>query len=255
MEKLKTILWLWKQPHGTKLIWNVIKSKTVYKSLENSQPEAEAWCKEHAVDSAAAFKTLFANQNTEFVDVKQAFKPEMDESIARIEKMQFKMGGMGNIDLLYNVCEFTKAKFVAETGVAYGWSSLFILLSLSKREGSKLISTDLSYAKLGNESFVGIAVPQNLKPYWKLYQEPDSSALPKGLQEVPYLDVVHYDSDKSYLGRMNTYPVLYNKLRDGGIFISDDIGDNVAFRNYCLQINKTPVVIKFNNQYVGAFIK
>ena len=136
----------------------------------------------------------------------------------------FKMGGKGNIDLLYNICEETKAKYVAETGVAYGWSSLAILLSLKNRPGSKLISTDLSYAKMGNEDAVGIVVPKELKSSWTLIQEPDSAGLPKGLKEVPHLDVVHYDSDKSYLGRMNSYPILYNKLRKGGVFISDDIG-------------------------------
>lgn len=255
MEKIRTIIWLFKQTHGARLVWNLLLSKTLYRRLENSKEEAEKWCNNNAVDSTEAFELLFPGKKSAFVDVKSVYKQEMDDSIKRIEQMKFKMGGMGNIDLLYNVCEFTQAKYVAETGVAYGWSSLFLLLSLSKREGSKLISTDLSYAKLGNESFVGIAVPQHLKTIWKLYQEPDSAALPKGLQEVPYLDVVHYDSDKSYLGRKLTYPVLYSKLREGGIFISDDIGDNLAFRDYCNQLNKKPIVIKFNNQFVGAFIK
>ena len=165
------------------------------------------------------------------------------------------MGGQGNIVLLYNICERIGARFVLETGVAYGWSSLSILLSLKDRDKSLLVSTDMPYAKMGNEDYVGIAVPPGLKNCWKLIREPDISSLPKALSEVPHLDVVHYDSDKSYLGRMMSYPKLYNKLRQGGIFISDDINDNIAFKHFCQKLNKIPVIVPFEDKYVGIIVK
>ena len=45
------------------------------------------------------------------------------------------MGGGSNIDLIYNITEFTKSKLVLETGVASGYSSLFFLKSLKNRNG------------------------------------------------------------------------------------------------------------------------
>ena len=56
------------------------------------------------------------------------------------EKCPYNLGGEGNLPILYAICESIKASQVIETGVAYGWSSLSILLSISKREGSKLFS-------------------------------------------------------------------------------------------------------------------
>ena len=65
----------------------------------------------------------------------------------------------------------------------------------------------------------------------------------------------HYDSDKSYDGRMWAYPILWRALRPGGIFISDDISDNLAFRDFAAQISATPTVVKFDNKYVGILLK
>ena len=50
---------------------------------------------------------------------------------------------------------------VIETGVAYGWSSLALLLSLKNRNGL-LVSTDLPYAGLDNDPYVGCVVPDEL---------------------------------------------------------------------------------------------
>ena len=113
----------------------------------------------------------------------------------------------------------------------------------------------MPYAKMGNEDYVGTVVLPKLKTHWQLIRESDISGLPKALKNIPYLDVVHYDSDKSYLGRMITYPKLYNKLRKGGFFISDDINDNLAFKHFCEKHNQTPVVIPFENRYVGVIVK
>ena len=172
-----------------------------------------------------------------------------------IKETPFTMGGAGNMQLLYDFCEITQAVKVLETGVAYGWSSLAILLSLNKRAGYKLVSTDMPYAKMGNGNFVGIVVPQELKTNWALIAEPDTSAIPKSLKILDTADLIHYDSDKSYVGRMYSYPILYQLLRKGGLFISDDIQDNVGFRDYCKQIKKEPIIIAYENKFIGLFVK
>jgi predicted O-methyltransferase YrrM len=237
------------------LVLDLIKRKTIFRNKEKTGAEAMEWCKQNALDTNAAFKKLFPGTQVAYTEPEEIFPEEFQYAQQKAEGTPFKMGGRGNIGLLYNVCEQVQAKFAAETGVAYGWSSLSILLSLAKRPGSILVSTDMPYAKMGNDDFVGIVVPPQLKEHWRLIREADISGLPKAFKHVQYLDVVHYDSDKSYLGRMTTYPKLYKKLRSGGIFISDDIQDNLAFKHFCEELNITPIVITFRNQFVGVFTK
>lgn len=244
-----------KQPKGVNLILNVLKRKTIYRKLESTRPEAEEWCKQHAMDTASAIKKIFPGTDKTYVNPEDAFPREFQFAKHKFETTPYKMGGRGNTALLYNVCEQVQAKYVAETGVAYGWSSLSVLLSLAKRTDSILISTDMPYPKMGNEDFVGIVVSPELKTHWKLIKESDLSGLPKVLKSIPYLDVVHYDSDKSYLGRMASYPKLYEKLRSGGIFISDDIEDNLAFKHFCEKLSITPIIISFEQKFVGVFVK
>ena len=124
-----------------------------------------------------------------------------------------------------------------------------------KRPGTLLVSTDMPYAKMGNDDYVGTVVPPDFKTRWELIRESDVSGLPKALKHVPYLDVIHYDSDKSYSGKMRIYPMLYGKLRKGGILISDDINYNVAFKDFCKKQNKQAIIVPFENRYVGFFIK
>lgn len=255
LTKIKTLYWYLKQPKGLQLILNLLKRNTSYKSRENTKAGAERWCAQNAIDTESALKQLFADSNGTYINPKEAFPKEFEYAMHKLNTSPYKMGGGGNLFLLYNACELLQAKYVAETGVAYGWSSLSILVSLVKRKGSLLVSTDMPYAKMGNEAFVGIVVPPELRPNWNLIRESDISGLPKALKSVPYLDLIHYDSDKSYLGRMLSYPKLYEKLRVGGLFVSDDINDNAAFRDFCDRRHIHPTIIFFDNKYVGAFIK
>lgn len=254
INKLKTVGWYLQQPKGLQLVFNLLKQRTIYKAKEHTQTDAENWCAAHAIDTVTALKKLFPGQQILFKEVAYLFPEDFNYAHKKMDTTPYKMGGAGNMNFLYNVCELLQAKYVAETGVAYGWSSLSILLSLQKRSGH-LFSTDMPYAKMGNENYVGIVVPPTLKNYWTLIQEADISGMPKLLKQVEYLDVIHYDSDKSYVGRMTTYPSLYKKLRKGGVFISDDIQDNLGFKIFCDKIGITPTVIYFDEKYVGAFVK
>jgi predicted O-methyltransferase YrrM len=256
LSKIKTVFWYLKQPKGTLLLKNLILQKTTYLKLEDTRKEAEEWCRKIALDTKAAIHQLFEGKaDTSLVDIERTFEKDFAEATKAATKSPFEMGGAGNMFLLYNIAEFIKAKSVVETGVAYGWSSLSVLLSIAKRENSKLYSTDMPYAKMGNDDYVGIVVPEKYKAHWKLYRESDVSGLPKIVASADVLDMIHYDSDKSYVGRMYAYPLLYNKLRTGGVFISDDIQDNIAFKDFCDSLKITPTVISFEGKYVGVFIK
>lgn len=192
--------------------------------------------------------------SSESARVKSLYEKIFIDAEEKASSVPVKMGGQGNIDLLYYLSEHINATNVIETGVAYGWSSLSLLLSISKRKG-KLISTDMPYAKMGNEKFVGCVVPDELKESWTIIRRPDISGLPKALKEMPSFDICHYDSDKSYRGRMWAYPKLWKHLRPGGIFISDDIGDNIAFKDFSDSVGQKPYIVNFKNQFVGVLIK
>ena len=46
----------------------------------------------------------------------------------------------------------------------------------------------------------------------------------------------------------------YGNVKQGGIFISDDISDNMSF-NFCDDIGKKPSVVKFKNKFQGIILK
>jgi len=158
----------------------------------------------------------------------------------------------GNGRLLYNLAEHLQATRIIETGVARGESTVSLLRSLKNRNG-KLISTNIPQPDVWVKT--GCLVPDELAEYWKLIDKPDREALPKALEKMPQIDMCYYDSDKSYSGRMFAYPLLWNALRQGGIFVSDDINDNFAFRDFCKNNGLEPLIAKNGARFVGAIQK
>jgi predicted O-methyltransferase YrrM len=154
------------------------------------------------------------------------------------------MGGGADVDLLYSLCLATKASRVLETGVAFGWSSLAILSALNGRPGSRLISIDLPYLGAKLDGLVGLAVPNDLKGGWTLRRGADRDELPGAIAEIAPLDLAHYDSDKSYAGRMWAYPLIWQALRPGGLLISDDVEDNLAFLDFAGQVGTSPIIVR-----------
>ena len=157
-----------------------------------------------------------------------------------------------NALLLYNLAEYLEATKVVETGVFRGTSSSAILKSVSKRDG-RLISTDIPTPELYAEP--GEVVTDDLKAYWKIIRKPDRVGLPEALKELGEIDLAAYDSDKSYDGRMFGYEILWNALRKDGIFVSDDINDNFAFRDFSESKGLEPLIAENGRRYVGIIVK
>lgn len=157
-----------------------------------------------------------------------------------------------NALLLYNIAEYLEATKVVETGVFRGTSSSAILKSLCKR-GGRLISTDIPTPELYAEP--GEVVTDDLRAYWKIIQKPDRIALPAALKEFGEIDLAAYDSDKSYNGRMFGYELLWKALRKDGIFVSDDINDNFAFRDFCQGKGLEYLIAENGGRYVGVVVK
>ena len=143
-----------------------------------------------------------------------------------------------------------------ETGVAYGWSSLAILDAMASNGDGRLISVDMPYPKMGNEDFVGIVVPDPLRSRWTLIRQPDRPGLEKAIDAFGgRIDFCHYDSDKSWFGRAYAFPMLWEALEPGGVFISDDIQDNLFFAEFAGSKNLPFAVTASEGKFVGLLRK
>lgn len=230
-----------------KIISNLFNRKSAFRDKET----AVSWAKENAVSQAEAISVLF---KVDAIPFREQFKNIYTEAIQIEKNCPVKMGGAGALDVIYYAAEFTQARNILETGVAYGWSSLSALTSLKKRDG-KLFSSDMPYLGQNGDAYVGCVVPDELNRHWNLSRQADRESLPKIFKENAVFDVVHYDSDKSYDGRMWAYRELFAHLRSGGVFISDDISDNAAFKDFCEANDIQPKIVSFEGKYVGVFIK
>ncbi|MBV8324697.1 class I SAM-dependent methyltransferase [Chryseobacterium sp.] len=249
---LKTFIGYLKRPDlypelGRKIIKNTVNRGNAFKGKEKTH----SWAAERAITQKEAISGLFGLEMDAF---RKNYQEVLANAAQKEENCPVKMGGPGALELLYYACEFTNAGNVVETGVAYGWSSLASLLSLTKREGI-LYSSDMPYLAQDGDQYVGYVVPEELRTGWKLFRYADKESLPKIFAENPVFDVLHYDSDKSYNGRIWAYDELYKHLRKGGVFISDDIGDNSAYQDFCEKNAIETTVVEYEGKYIGVFIK
>ena len=76
-----------------------------------------------------------------------------------------EMGGKGDLNLIYSIARMSDSKYIIETGVAYGFSSLAILLAIKDNGGGNLVSVDMPYPYRNNSDDVGIVVSKNLYDY------------------------------------------------------------------------------------------
>ena len=232
---------------GRKIIKVLFKRNSAFKGKEKTI----AWASSRAISQEDAEKKLFGYDFKTFSEV---FPQEMKIAKEKEQSCPVKMGGAGALELIYNACEYTQAKNMVETGVAYGWSSLAALLSLEKRNGT-LYSSDMPYLAQDGDQYVGHVVPQRLRKNWKLFRFADKESLPKIFAEQKEFDVIHYDSDKAYSGMTWAYNQLYSKLRKGGVFISDDINDNSAFQDFCEKNGIEPTIVAFEGKFIGVIVK
>jgi predicted O-methyltransferase YrrM len=248
MEKLKTLLWFAQRPafypHMLALTGRKLRGAA---ALEANYEASLAWATDLAVDREAALRAAG------LPDIGEPGVPSrlLEQAADRVRGSGVVMGGAGDLDLIFQAIVRSRARRVVETGVAYGWSSLAALAALEATDG-RLVSVDMPYPKADSEAFVGVAVPDALRARWTLIREPDRNGLKKALRRFDgAIDLCHYDSDKSYPGRMFAYPLLWDALQPGGLFISDDIQDNFAFRDFCAARHIAFAVTESEGKFVG----
>ena len=251
VEKFKTLVWFTQRPsywrHAAALIQRKFEP-----DHDAPAPRAAAtrWAAERVVSVAEALAVVgLRDEGTEIPTLSQDV---LEQANLRARQSTFEMGGAGDLALLHAATVLSQAQKVIETGVAYGWSSLAILSGMSGRENPRLASVDMPYPKMDNDHFVGVVVPDGWRQYWYLIREPDRQGVEKAIRQMDgSVDLIHYDSDKSYQGRKYAYPLLWAALRPGGVFISDDIEDNLAFSEFVAQHGTPFAVTQYGNQYIG----
>jgi predicted O-methyltransferase YrrM len=254
--KAKLILWYAKHPR----YWHHAITYKVGKTLSRKDSaafasQASKWARERAVPVEAALHQIgLLQQPSE--DLPRLADGELAEASDRASVVPVTMGGAGDLTLIFASVVLKRATRVIETGVAYGWSSLAILAALERVGAGKLVSVDMPYPNVGNDEWVGAVVPPRLRDGWRLIRRPDRTGLRMAVREFDgRIDLAHYDSDKSYAGRRFGYEILWEALEPGGVFISDDIQDNFAFRDFVTERRATFAVTSAGKKFAGIAIK
>ena len=250
--KFLIVIWYILRPKYYQHLFYLIFRKCLFnhETLEKKKKSYE-WAMKNAIPYVDALKKLELKGDAVGLD-----RNLIERGHKLASKSKINMGGSGHIHLLYDCVRLLKANKVVETGVAYGWSSLAILTALSKSKVGKLYSVDMPYPRKNNEKFVGIVIPENLKKNWFLIKKPDRPGILVALKKVgEKIDLCHYDSDKSWWGRHYAYPILWKSLRSGGLFISDDIQDNLYFYEFVKNKSLKFAIVEFNKKYIGIIRK
>jgi predicted O-methyltransferase YrrM len=138
--------------------------------------------------------------------------------------------GAGLPDFCYVICRALKPRIVVETGVGSGVTTCFILQALADNNAGHLWSIDLP--PIGAEQFAGSFVPQYLRGRWTLLRGRSRDVLPRLLQELPSPDLFLHDSLHTTRNMTFEFRTAWQKLRAGGVLISDDIHMSKAFARF-----------------------
>lgn len=183
-----------------------------------------------------------------------------DDALVRWEKCRSKVGGPAHFEFLYLLTRQVGATRVLETGVAFGFSSLAILAGLEENSTIHkplLISNDLPYPRgVGRDCFAK-AVPRELssRVRWRVFRMADIDFFRFVVWRFDEFDIIHYDSDKRAVQRLRSYKFLWQVLRVGGFLVSDDVGDNRSFSDFCIEVGGNPIYLEFDGKYVGVLRK
>lgn len=255
INKAKLILWFAIRPgywqHA--VYFKLGKNKGEWDSAQ-ARAAAGEWARDQATPVDAALRAIglagFGDAIPRLPDA------EIQAADERAATSKAKMGGPAALDLVYAAMMLSQARRAVETGVAYGWSSLAILAAIEQLGEGRLVSVDMPYPGMHNENWVGVVVPPRLRHAWTLIRKPDRNGLRQAIGMFGgSIDFAHYDSDKSYRGRLFGYGLMWDALVPGGVFISDDIQDNWAFRDFIRRQGVDHSVVEFEGKYVGLCVK
>lgn len=258
--KVETLAWYLRRPHLYREMLRRVASgrittKRFWQQGARDQEAGRAWCAA-SLSTQVEVSALLGRGSEELESIARLHPQDWAFAKEAEQRSPVKMGGAAHLDLLYAAVRSRRPDVIVETGVAAGWSTLAMLLALRENGKGHLYSSDMPYAKLNNEDFVGCVVPETLRTRWTLNRRPDRDVLPGLFASLPAVDLVHHDSDKSYEGRMFVYEAGWSKLSNDGLLLSDDIEDNLAFRDFAAKVGKQPFVVeKQPGNFAGLLVK
>ncbi len=185
------------------------------------------FCKKNKIDLDDYLSNLDPNLLTES---KNIYNKLIKQSKKKINSFNFKLGGSANCILIYFFSRYFQPKIIFETGVSYGFSSNVFLNAIEKNKTGILYSSDLPYLKIKNsQTAIGCLVDEKLKKNWKLSINGDMKNAMEFAKSNKIIDLFHYDSDKSFLGKFITFNILRNNFSNKCIIIFDDIQTDYFF--------------------------
>ena len=243
------------------ILFNCIKNKyfftiikKIFKRFEvNTSVEAKKWAKLNSKQTTEKFCQSIDSSLYDKVKFETSFIEK--EAKEKLSRLNISLGGGGNYKLLYFLIRKFKLLNIVETGVSAGWTSLAILKALKKNNNGNLYSSDFPYFRLKNpEKYIGFLAQGEInKNNWFLDIRGDDIALPEIIKKMndKNIDLFHYDSDKSYSGRVNALKVLNPKINSKTIIIFDDIQDNLHFKNFVEENKKDFYVFELDGKFIG----
>jgi len=152
---------------------------------------------------------------------------------------------------LYILCKETKPNHVIETGVAYGQSSMYILQALEENKKGSLHSIDAVFSPWQTKEMIGAVIPSNLKKNWHFNFGSAADKLNNIMTSLGSVDIFLHDSLHTYKNMMFEFETAWPYITNGGFLISDDIGDNNAFHDFCTKMKLDSIILK---QKTGSYL-
>src|SRR5690349_18983787 len=232
----------------------VIAKKIIYR-FENSGSTKNEYLKWYESNSTT-IESFTSVLDPALYEEATKYDWELNERARQIlSTLPVKLGGGGFSSLIYYMIRKMKPALVIETGVAAGFSSQAILKALSVNGSGELYSSDFPYFRIDNpEKYVGIIVEPELKEGWHLYTAGDEANLPAILAQAKgkKIDMLHYDSDKSYTGRVRALKILHDHFHSDSWLLFDDINDNSHFKDMVENDKHAYRIFKLKRKYIGV---
>lgn len=223
--------------------------RRVVRFIQEREPGAGAWAAARAEDGAAFCKAIDSKLWEETDRFVKEFRKTAAEKLASAPAL----GGGGNYHLLYFVARLLRPENVLETGVAAGFSTCALLTALERNGRGHLYSSEFPYFRLSDPArYIGVLVPDDLKHRWTMDLDGDSISIPRFLERLSSgVDLFHYDSDKTYAGRKETFGRVMPRLSKDAVVIVDDIQDNFHFRDLVSKGGYEWRIFGFEGKYCG----
>lgn len=212
----------------------VMVKKVTHRFLDQRSQSDMARYREWLVENAVPVDQWCAETDGQLWEETRNFADTLNRRWHTIrQELPEGLGGNACFRLLYFLTRRFRPETVVETGVALGFSSQALLAAMNLNGRGRLYSSDFPYFRIpGAEKYIGAMVDDGLKENWKLYIRGDEKNLPEIMSQIEKIDLLHYDSDKTYEGRKKGLRIVGRKITPETLILLDDIQDNPHFYDF-----------------------